>query len=167
MSRLIQCYGQGRASRTFECPHTSISLTLRAPTFRDRLAAESYAAAQWGDRAIESALDLRERANLNRALLIGFCLYEEGSDKPVGPAILELGEPVIESYHAVLDSIESPALEEWTQEEYDGLVELIQKKDPQIAALLSVSEGSKLFALLRYMADRLSNSPTSNSPTSC
>jgi len=92
MSRLIQCYGKGRASRTFECPHTSISLTLRAPTFRDRLAAESYAAAQWGDRAIESALDLRERANLNRALLIGFCLYEEGSDKPVGPAILELGE---------------------------------------------------------------------------
>ena len=154
-NRLMAAYALGRQCKTFECPHTGVTLTMRAPTYRDRMAAENLAAEMWADRPVKIGLDVTERANLTRALLIGFCLYESGADSPVGADILELGEDVLESYNAVLAGIESPPLEEWTDEEYDGLVALLKKKDPQIAALLNVSEASKLFGLLRYMADRL------------
>ena len=165
MSRLVAAFARGRAQKTFECPHTGLTLILRAPTYRERLAAENHAAILWRDRTVHSALDLGERANLVRVLLIGFCMHEEGTSEPIGEEILGLGESALASYSAVLQSIESPALEEWTHEDFDGLVDLLKKKDPQIAALLKISEGSMLYGLLLYMADHLSNSPMANSST--
>ena len=166
MSRLLKAYAEGRKTKSFDCPVTSVRVMLKQPVYRTQLKAEKVAIGKWGKRPLATVIDVRERESLVRTLLIGFSLFEEGEARPVGEDILGLGSDAIEAYDAVLQSIEDPTVEELTDDDVDSYIDLLKKKDPQTAAFLRLSEGSTAYALLRSMADRLSTSPTSNSSES-
>lgn len=164
MSRLLDAAARKYAERErrFTCRLTDLELVVRPPSFADREAAEVLALAEWGDRAVRTAFDMRSLEHKARVCLLGIVIREAESGDALGPSLQQLDSDTLAAYDRELDALETPPAEQWTQKDYDGLVELLKKKDPQIARLLSISDGSKLHGLLTYMAAQLSSSTTSN-----
>ena len=167
MSRLLDEYESRRAaySREFTCKVTGLALRMEKPRFRNRRAAEAMARTLWREQSGEDLI-MHEYVDLARACMIGQCLYEQGSDEPVGADILELDEDLLGHYDAILTAIENPPIEELPAELLDEMVEDLRGKSKRVVQHLNVIEGSMLDHLLRYMASRLSESATTTCSSS-
>ena len=167
MSKLLDAYNSKRSvyHKHFTCEVTGLDLRMEKPRYRDRRTAEAIARAQWREQSGESIV-VAEYADLVRACLIGQCLYERDATEPVGVDVLELDEHVLDHYDSILRSIENPPVEDIDDELLDAMVNELRGKSGRVVQHLNVSEGSLLDHLLRYMALRLSDSPTTTCSTS-
>jgi hypothetical protein len=166
MSRLLDTYNSKRDqySKTFTCPVTGIELRLEKPRYRDRRTAEARARVLWREQSGERVY--LEFDDLARACLLGRCLFEVGADEPLGDDVMELDEPLLDHYDAILRSIENPPIEGISDELLDEMMEDLRGKSVRVVRQLNVIEGSLLERLLRYMANRRSNSATATCSTS-
>ena len=161
MSRLLDEYESKRAaySKEFTCKVTGLALRMEKPRYRNRRAAEAHAGTLWRAQSSDGGMQ-HEYDDLLRACLIGQCLYEQGSNEPIGAEVLELDEDLLGHYDAILAAIENPPIENLPAELLDAMVEDLRGKSVRVVQHLNVIEGSMLDHLLRYMASQLSESAT-------